>query len=265
VSGPIGPGKSFRRAQSRRKRSSRTAKRRTENYNSSPDPKPPGWDLPARESPFGISEVRDSFSGSSRPRSPPIHGRARGWIRLQKSTNGAWRKGAWVMSPRSAPRLAGLQESLANERRKPNRGGEVSRSVAGQGLRESGGQGIRRWKAPGASRPGPVVDATGPGRGSAGLSGFGPKASCHGAPEVGKAPRTAAENAALEGSRSEGFARSAARQGPSGTRRTGLVPVQNACLPLTEVRSAPSNAPRPAPLACLTAHDDGNRTIRGCS
>ena len=125
------------------------------------------------------SSARDSFSSR---RGRGLHrssGRACGSYRLQKSTSGVWRQRRTGDESVAVSRLAGLL-SKAGERASEAGSRRQSLEIGG-GLRAAkAGRGTRRWKAPGASCPGAIVDAIGPGRGSAGSSGFGWKGSCLG-------------------------------------------------------------------------------------
>ena len=98
---------------------------------------------------------------------------------MQKSTSGVWRQRRTGDESVAVSRLAGLL-SKAGERASEAGSRRQSLEIGG-GLRAAkAGRGTRRWKAPGASCPGAIVDAIGPGRGSAGSSGFGWKGSCLG-------------------------------------------------------------------------------------
>ena len=134
------------------------------------------------------SSARDSFSSR---RGRGLHrssGRACGSYRLQKSTSGVWRQRRTGDESVAVSRLAGLL-SKAGERASEAGSRRQSLEIGG-GLRAAKAErGIRRRKAPGASCPGAIVDAIGPGRGSVGSSGFGWKGSCRRASEVGQAPR----------------------------------------------------------------------------
>lgn len=84
-------------------------------------------------------------------------GRARGSIRWQKSTDGAWPCAPGREERSEAAGLAApppqQEGEPAKERRKPAEGGKALRSVAGprsrSGAQAQGRAGIRRWKAPG--------------------------------------------------------------------------------------------------------------------
>jgi hypothetical protein len=210
------------------------------------------------------SSARDSFSSRKGRGLRRSSGRACGSYRLQKSTSGVWRRRRTGDEPVAASRLAGLL-SKAGER--TSEAGSRRQSLeTGGGLRAAKAErGIRRWKAPGASRPGLIVDAIGSGRGSASSSGFGWKGSCPRVSEVGQAPRLTEENAVAGVASLGGLARSAARQGPSGARRERLERAQIACRCPTEVRCAPSSALRPERRVPKPHEGDGNRWIRWCS
>jgi hypothetical protein len=116
--------------------------------NSAPDPKPPGC-APEREA-YSAPRRSRLVLGPKRPRLPPIHGRADGSFRLQKSTSGAWRKRRAGDEPAVSPASS----------RVPKRARRTS-----AGSRIEAAKSRDRWRAKAAAKAGAraLVDGRRPG------------------------------------------------------------------------------------------------------